>query len=125
MTSTEREAGNAGPADPDPQAHCYVAVDLGGTQLRAALFTSSGAMTARWSVPTPGAGGSGPVIEEILRQITAAIRRAAVPPRAIGVSCLGHIDQDTGSIATRPGPRASPACRWAPCSPSDSRSRYQ
>ena len=104
MTSTEREAGNAGPADPDPQAHCYVAVDLGGTQLRAALFTSSGAMTARWSVPTPGAGGSEQVIEEILRQITAAIRRAAVPPRAIGVSCLGHIDQDTGSVRYAPRP---------------------
>ena len=54
MNSTEREAGNAGPAAADPPAHSYVAVDLGGTQLRAALFTSSGAMTARWSVHTPG-----------------------------------------------------------------------
>ena len=61
-------------------------------------------MTARWSVPTPGAGGSEQVIEEILRQITAAIRRAAVPPRAIGVSCLGHIDQDTGSVHYAPRP---------------------
>lgn len=102
MTSTEREAGNARPAASDPQAHSYVAVDLGGTQLRAALFTSSGAMTTRWSVPTPGTGGSERVIEEVFRQITAAIGRAAVPPRAIGVSCLGHIDQDTGSIHYAP-----------------------
>ncbi len=77
-------------------------MDLGGTQLRAALFTSSGAMTARWSVPTPGTGGSERVIEEVFRQVTAAIHRAAVPPRAIGVRCLGHIDQDTGSILYAP-----------------------
>lgn len=98
VTSTERETGNAGRAAADPQPHSYVAVDLGGTQLRAALFTATGAMTARWSIPTPDTGGSGRVIEEVFRQITAAIDRAAAPPRAIGVSCLGHIDQDTGSI---------------------------
>ncbi len=77
-------------------------MDLGGTQLRAALFTSSGAMTARGRVPTPGTGGSERVIEDVFRQVTAAIHRAAVPPRAIGVRCLGHIDQDTGSILYAP-----------------------
>ena len=127
VTSTEREAGNAGPAAADAQAHSYVAVDLplGGTQLRAALFTSSGAMTARWSVPTPGTGGSERVIEEVFRQITAAIPRPPCHPARSGSAASGTSIRTPAPSSTRRDSPASPACRSAPCSANDSRSRYQ
>jgi glucokinase len=79
----------------------YVAVDLGGTQLRVGLFDAQATLIARWAVPTPTTGTSD-VVDEIAHQVRTALDRAAAPVHGVGISSLGPVDHATGYIHTAP-----------------------
>lgn len=76
-----------------------IAVDLGGTQLRTALFVGD-VMTHRWSIPTPA--GATAVVDALVAQIEAAREVAGGTVGVIGVSALGPVDPDAGIIRDAP-----------------------
>ncbi|MFE4835891.1 ROK family protein [Arthrobacter sp. NPDC056691] len=76
-----------------------VALDLGGTQLRTAVFSGS-VLLERWSVPTPR--GAAAVVNEMVHQIERAQKLADGQLRAIGISALGPVNPATGAIRDAP-----------------------
>lgn len=79
-----------------------VAVDLGGTLVRTAVFDLRARMLIRTSAPTPRVGTPAAVVASVV----AAVRRAAVDAgrqvAAVGVSALGPVDPGTGMIRSAP-----------------------
>ncbi len=81
----------------ESQGDVAVAVDLGGTHLRAGVVTMQGTIEAREAVPTPGGR------EEIEVALLALVRRAARNAgqrrvRGVGVSTGGRVDHENGVI---------------------------
>jgi glucokinase len=77
-----------------------IGIDLGGTQVRAALV-EGGTLLARAAEPTDAAGGP----EAVLRQIAGLIARVAPEGRevrGIGVCSPGPLDSETGTILNIP-----------------------
>ncbi|MCU0453330.1 MAG: ROK family protein [Bacteroidetes bacterium] len=90
----------------ESQTDVAIAVDLGGTNLRAAVVTLQGEVLERESVPTPGTR------EEIIAAMTVLVRHAKVQAggrrlRGVGVSTGGRVDHANGvvvdSTAVLPG----------------------
>jgi len=80
-----------------------LALDLGGTQIRAAVVLPDGTRIGRIARPTPVAQGPAAVIdaaEEALREAGAAA--PAEHPAAIGISAPGPLDPWTGVIVSPP-----------------------
>ncbi len=93
-----------------------LAVDLGGTQLRAALVGHDGALAAHQRMPTRVHEGPLAVVGRVLTLI--ATVRAALPAGAclhgIGIAAPGPLDPTTGMIyapPNMPGWDAFPLCR--------------
>lgn len=90
-----------------PDSAPSIGVDLGGTQVRAALVDASGHLLARAAEPTDKLGGPQAVLQQMLRlitQVSAGVGLAAVP--AIGISAPGPLDAQAGvilDIPTLPG----------------------
>ena len=82
-------------------AECYIAVDLGGTNIRAARGTAAGHILARASHRTPAIDGEAAVIQRIIQAI-----REVWPDdgsaRAIGISAPGPLDPWKGIIIYAP-----------------------
>ncbi|MGN7150790.1 ROK family protein [Arthrobacter sp. SAFR-179] len=76
-----------------------LAMDLGGTQLRTAIFSES-AQLERWSVPTPK--GAAAVVDEMVRHIERAQKLTFGHLQAVGISALGPVDPVTGAIRDAP-----------------------
>ncbi len=81
-----------------------IAVDLGGTNLRAALVGSDATVLAHDSVPTPATGPSG---EVITAAIAARIEALLAAPEgrgvtAIGVASAGPLDLGRGWVTNSP-----------------------
>jgi glucokinase len=89
----------------DEKGPPVVAVDLGATTTRVALFGSGGEVLGRVTSPTPGSGDSP---EIITRHLAGLIRRVlsasggAAPAAAIGISACGPIDHRRGSVVRPP-----------------------
>lgn len=82
-------------------------IDIGGTQIRAALVDRSGLVVKRASVATNGLGGPDAIVRQAV-QIAGDIGAGTTPDQieAIGVCAPGPLDSDTGivlEIATLPG----------------------
>jgi len=88
--------------DEDPPV---VAVDLGATTTRVALFGSGGDILGKVTSPTLGSGDSP---ETITRHLAGLVRRVlsasgeAAPAAAIGISACGPIDHRRGSVVRPP-----------------------
>ena len=82
-------------------AECYIAVDLGGTNIRAARGTAEGHILARASHRTPAIDGEAAVIQRIIQAI-----REVWPEdgnaRAIGISAPGPLDPWKGIVIYAP-----------------------
>lgn len=82
-------------------AECYIAVDLGGTNIRVARSTAEGHILARASHHTLAADGEAAVIQRIIQAI-----REVWPEdgsaRAIGISAPGPLDPWKGVIIYAP-----------------------
>ncbi|ABN58408.1 MULTISPECIES: ROK family protein [Methanoculleus] len=81
-----------------------IAVDLGGTNLRAALVGSDATLLAHDAVPTPTAGASG---EVITAAIAARVETLLASPQgreaaAIGVASAGPLDPARGWVVDSP-----------------------
>ncbi|MGC6519539.1 MAG: ROK family protein [Candidatus Puniceispirillaceae bacterium] len=83
-------------------ARRVIAIDLGGTQLRAALFAED-KLVRRAALPTDVKGGPAGVFEQIGRLID-EIRGSETSDGIIGVgmSCAGPIDTDSGTVTRIP-----------------------
>ncbi|KAF5087636.1 Glucokinase [anaerobic digester metagenome] len=81
-----------------------IAVDLGGTNLRAALVGSDATILAHDAVPTPTTGSSGEVITAAIAARVEAL--LALPEgkeaAAIGVASAGPLDPDRGWVVDSP-----------------------
>ena len=76
-----------------------VAVDIGGTKIMSALFSSDGKMQSRDIRPTLAGEGVDPVIERILSSI-ASLLSGKSQPGAICIACAGGIDTGRGVVLT-------------------------
>ena len=80
-----------------------VAVDLGGTSLRATLATRTGEFGQILRVRTDAAGGPDKVIAQIVELVGQAVRLAGSTPVAgIGLSSPGPLDPFSGVVFTLP-----------------------
>lgn len=79
-----------------------VVVDLGGTQIRTAIFDSAGAMLSRRSVPTPRLAGQAEVIGTVITQIRQSLAEHDHPVRSVAISALGPVDPGAGVIRSAP-----------------------
>jgi glucokinase len=80
-----------------------LAIDLGGTQLRAALVDKSGKLVRRHAGTTPATAGAEAVVAAIsaaAREVAAGIPRAEIV--GAGVSSPGPIDTESGSALRVP-----------------------
>jgi glucokinase len=81
-----------------------IGVDLGGTQLRAALADEAGALVEEVRVRTDADGGPAAVIDQIVECIEQV--RAALPEGAallgVGIGSPGPLDPYTGIVFTQP-----------------------
>jgi len=99
-----------------PDCAPSIGIDLGGTQVRAALVDASGRLLARAAEPTDKLGGPQAVLQQMLRlisQVSAGLDLANVP--AIGISAPGPLDAQAGvilDIPTLPGWVAIPIRDW-------------
>ncbi len=96
-------------------AHHVLAIDLGGTQLRAAMVDGQGAVVGRTRIPTPADQGPDAVIAAMLAEIT-RLRSDAVDGEAsgIGVAAPGPLDPSSGivyEVPNMPGWRDYPLAR--------------
>lgn len=79
----------------------YIAVDLGGTKIRAARYDEEGRILARAQGPTRPEEGVEAVIARIIEAIEAVWAREE-PVEAIGVGAPGPLDPRTGVVRTAP-----------------------
>jgi len=80
---------------------CYIAVDLGGTNIRAALGTAEGHIRARTSHRTQAADGEAAVIDRIIKAIR-EVWSEGENARAIGISAAGPLDPWKGIVINAP-----------------------
>ena len=96
-----------------------LALDLGGTQIRAACVLPDGERVGRTARLTPVADGPAAVIEacaESLEEAAATSRREGRPaPAAIGISSPGPLDPRRGIVTD--SPNMGPAFRGTPLAP--------
>jgi glucokinase len=83
-----------------------LALDLGGTNTRAAVVTPDGVLVARQAAPTPAESGVDGVIDaclDLLRGAQRAHRAAGGPdPVAVGISAPGPLSARTGTLIDPP-----------------------
>ncbi|MGH2560437.1 MAG: ROK family protein [Thermomicrobiales bacterium] len=80
-----------------------IGIDLGGTNLRAAVVSMDGTLTCRKSVPSGAVDGPDAVIERMARLITAVAGEAGVAGDApVGVASPGPLSPRTGIVHFTP-----------------------
>jgi glucokinase len=88
----------------DQEDRPVVAVDLGATTTRVALFGPAGEILGMVTSPTPGSGDSSEIITRhlagLIRRVLPASRGGS--PAAIGVSVCGPVDHLRGSVVRPP-----------------------
>jgi glucokinase len=80
-----------------------LAVDIGGTKIMTALFTSGGKMMAREVTPTLAGESAPTVIERLCRAIDSILEHnnlVMARVAGIGVACAGGIDSTNGVVVT-------------------------
>jgi glucokinase len=78
-------------------------IDLGGTQLRAALVSKAGEVLKRAAVATDVAGGPIAVVAQMQKLANdVGFSELALSIKAVGVSAPGPLDSDTGTIIDIP-----------------------
>jgi glucokinase len=86
-----------------------LALDLGGTNARAAVVTPDGVLTSRRSGPTPMAEGAAAVVEYCAGLMEAALFEhrsgGGAAPIAIGICAPGPLDARTGALIDPPNLR--------------------
>jgi glucokinase len=88
----------------DEEDRPVVAVDIGATTTRVALFGPGGEILGRVTSPTPGSGDSPEIVTRhlagLIRRVLPSVRGPS--PVAIGISACGPIDHRRGSVVRPP-----------------------
>ncbi len=80
-----------------------IAVDLGGTQIRAARIDAGGTLLSRAAHPTPSAEGPQAVVQGIVDAVIEAMEGMALEGiSAIGIGAPGPVDAETGALIDPP-----------------------
>ncbi len=80
-----------------------VGVDLGGTNVRAAVFNEDGTQLGKsFSQSSNAIEGTAAVVKAIANVITEALQTAQAAPCAIGIAVPGHIDDERGVVIWSP-----------------------
>jgi glucokinase len=74
-----------------------LAIDLGGTNVRAALVDSEGNILARKMLPTSAGDGAAQILQRII-EVSRAVIATDSTPAVIGMGSPGCIDADTGRV---------------------------
>ncbi len=85
------------------QKSFVMALDIGGTKILTALFSSDGKILAREVCPTLAGEGVAAVIERFCSAITGLLSNNNLKPSqlaGIGIACAGGIDTDRGVVVT-------------------------
>jgi len=85
---------------------CYLAVDIGGTKILAALVDASGMVLRREKRPTPREGGEEPLYEALEEAVAELIGKAENTSLgdlgAMGIGVPGVVDPDEGLVVVTP-----------------------
>ena len=83
----------------------FIGVDLGGTKILSAIFTSGMKCIAKSKVSTKASRGPDVVIDRVARCVTDAIDEADLNPtqiKAIGIGAPGAVNSDEGKVIFAP-----------------------
>jgi glucokinase len=80
----------------------YVAVDVGGTNIRAARFTAAGDLVARARRPTPDPADDEGVLGQLYQTVAEVMPPSGDGVKAIGVCAPGPVDPFAGVIYRAP-----------------------
>lgn len=83
----------------------YIGLDLGGTNLKAAVIDDQGGLAAKLSVPTPKGQGPEPVIAAMADAARAVVAQAGLKMSqiaAVGIGSPGPIDLEKGVLVSAP-----------------------
>jgi glucokinase len=83
---------------PAAEGRAVIAVDVGGTTTRIALFDAAGAIAARASFATETHGPPAAALARIRREADAIALRTGLAPAAIGAALPGPLDLDEGRM---------------------------
>ena len=78
-----------------------VGIDVGGTQIKLALFLPDGTMNGQWTRETNDCPGNG--IPEFARTVREMLREFAPAEALVGIAAPGIVAKDARSIAYQPG----------------------
>jgi N-acetylmannosamine-6-phosphate 2-epimerase/N-acetylmannosamine kinase len=84
-----------------PLPESVVAIDMGGTNTKFGLVSSTGALRFQGSSPTPFSAGSKALLEHLQRtveQVLTAAKGEPVRPAAVGIATAGWVDPQTGRV---------------------------
>jgi len=88
-------------AHQQPVLKYFIAVDLGGTNIKSGIVSESGELISHVSNPTPAREGGTAILSKIKRIIDerlAEAREREIAPAGIGVATAGWVDAATGRI---------------------------
>ena len=80
----------------------YLGIDLGGTNIAAALVDGGGTIQSRTSIPTDSSGGADSVIKGLMDVSETLIGGAASAPLSIGIGVPGTVDDEAGAVVFTP-----------------------
>ena len=79
----------------------YIGIDLGGTNVAAALVDKDGAIIRRVSIPTDARGGANAIIGE-LTGVCSTLLEGGEPALSIGIGIPGSVNEETGDVIFTP-----------------------
>ena len=79
----------------------YIGIDLGGTNIAAALVNKDGVIAKRAVIPTSGDGGAKTVVDGLV-QVCQTLTKNEVPPLSIGIGVPGMVNNETGDVVFTP-----------------------
>ncbi len=83
--------------------HCALAIDLGGTELRAAIVDRNGQLIAFAATPTDARGGPNAVIAQIVSLVDQVrVEAGSCSIMGLGIGSAGPLDPLTGTVIAPP-----------------------
>jgi len=84
----------------------FLGIDLGGTNTKAGIVSSSGKLLMKYSIPTPAMAGRAALLDHLNRVAQELLQRAAgmdYSTAGLGVATAGWVNTETGTIAYATG----------------------
>ena len=79
-----------------------IGIDLGGTNIAAAIVDAEGGITERTSIPADAKGGAKAIIAGLMEVCEALLKNAGGKPSSIGIGVPGAINNSKGEVVFTP-----------------------